>query len=214
MKIRYIFSLLLLVFLLLILFVKLDVVNDLDKTLGEDLYRLHDHPVSTIISIVGMIGSTVGIISILFLFMIILAWLEKGFVSSAVLFFTVLLGNITNKLLKGLIARERPAFPEHMEDGYSFPSGHVMIGGVLLAMIAYNLVKSTSQKYIQLTIIFITSFLILIVSFSRLIEGEHFVTDVIGGILAGSIMLIVMIGLDRYVHQLVKNRRIKKDIVL
>lgn len=214
MKIGYIFSLLLLVFLLLILFVKLDVVNDLDITIGEDLYQLHDHPVSTIISGVGMIGSTVGIISTLFLFMIILAWLEKGFVSSVVLFFTVLLGNITNKLLKGLIARERPAFPEHMEDGYSFPSGHVMIGGVLLAMIAYNLVKSTSQKYIQLTIIFITSFLILIVCFSRLIEGEHFVTDVIGGILAGSIMLIVMIGLDRYVHQMVKNRRIKKDIAL
>ena len=214
MKIKYILSLLVLAFLLLILFIKIDLVHNLDNTIGEKLYQLHDHPVSTIISGVGIIGSTVGIISTLFLFMFIVAWLERGFISSAVLFFTVLLGNIGNKLLKALIARDRPAFPEHMEDGYSFPSGHVMIGGVLLAMIAYNLMKRTSQKNIKQTIISITTFLILIISFSRLLEGEHFVTDVIGGILAGSIMLIVMIKLDRYVHHIVSNRKLKKEVAL
>ncbi|PMC40312.1 hypothetical protein CJ195_00955 [Bacillus sp. UMB0899] len=214
MKIKYILIVLVLAFLFLILCIKMDILNDLDNTIGKELYHLHDTPVSTIISGVGMIGSTVGIISTLFLFMIILAWLERNFVSSAVLFFTALLGNIGNKLLKAIIARERPAFPEHVEEGYSFPSGHVMIGGVLLGMITYNLVKRTSQKNIKQAIISITTFLILIISVSRLLEGEHFVTDVIGGILAGSIMLIVMIKLDRYVHQLVKNRKIKKEIAM
>ncbi|WP_175638259.1 phosphatase PAP2 family protein [Metabacillus schmidteae] len=214
MKIKYILIVLVLAFLFLILCIKMDILNDLDNTIGKELYHLHDTPVSTIISGVGMIGSTVGIISTLFLFMIILAWLERSFVSSAVLFFTALLGNIGNKLLKAIIARERPAFPEHVEEGYSFPSGHVMIGGVLLGMITYNLVKRTSQKNIKQAIISITTFLILIISVSRLLEGEHFVTDVIGGILAGSIMLIVMIKLDRYVHQLVKNRKIKKEIAM
>lgn len=77
MKIKVILSLLVLAFLLVILLIKWNLVNDIDSTIGEHIYHLHDHPVSTIISGIGVIGSTVGIISTLFLFMFILAWLEK-----------------------------------------------------------------------------------------------------------------------------------------
>lgn len=214
MKIRVVLSLLVLAFLFVILLIKWNLVNDIDSTIGEHIYQLHDHPVSLIIAGIGGIGSTVGIISTLFLFMFILAWLEKSFVSAAVLFFTVLFGNIGNKVLKEIVARERPAFPQHVEDGYGFPSGHVMVGGLLLGMIAYNLIKRTSQKNIKQSILTITCLLILLIGFSRLLEGEHFVTDVIGGILAGSIMLVGMIKLDRLVHQLVKDRKFRKDVAL
>ena len=214
MKIKYILSLLVFTFLLLIVLIKLNVVNNIDTKFGETIYLLHDHPVSMIISGIGMVGSTIGIISTLFLFMFILAWLEKNFVSAAVLFFTVLLGNIGNKVLKGLVARERPAFPQHLEDGYSFPSGHVMVGGLLLGMIAFNMMKRTNQKNIKHMILSITGVLIFLMGFSRLLEGEHFVSDVIGGILAGSIMLIGMIKLDRYVHQMVRNKKRAKDLVM
>jgi len=214
LKIRVVLSLLVLAFLFVILLIKWNLVNDIDSTIGEHIYQLHDHPVSLIIAGIGGIGSTVGIISTLFLFMFILAWLEKSFVSAAVLFFTVLFGNIGNKVLKEIVARERPAFPQHVEDGYGFPSGHVMVGGLLLGMIAYNLIKRTSQKNIKQSILTITCLLILLIGFSRLLEGEHFVTDVIGGILAGSIMLVGMIKLDRLVHQLVKDRKFRKDVAL
>lgn len=214
MKIKYISSLLALAIIVLILLIKWNVVNDVDTKIGENIYQLHDHFVSTIISGIGTLGSTIGIISTLFLFMFIFAWLEKGFIAAGVLFITVFLGNIGNKLLKALMARERPALPQHIEDGYSFPSGHVMVGGLLLGMIAYNLMKRTSQKSMKQTIFYVTSILILLIGFSRLLEGEHFLTDVIGGILAGSIMLIEMIKLEKFVHQILKNRKIKKDVPL
>ncbi|HZH62787.1 MAG TPA: phosphatase PAP2 family protein [Metabacillus sp.] len=214
MKIKYISSLLALAFIVLILLIKWNVVKDVDTKIGDNIYQIHDHVVSTIISGIGTLGSTIGIISILFLFMFIFAWLEKGFISAGVLFITVLLGNIGNKVLKALVARERPAFPQYIEDGYSFPSGHVMVGVLLFGMIAYNLMKRTSQKSIKQTIFYVTSVLILLIGFSRLLEGEHFLTDVIGGILVGSIMLMGMIKLDKYVHQILKNRKVKKDVAL
>jgi len=213
-KIKYISSLLALAFIVLILLIKWNVVKDVDTKIGENIYQLHDRVVSTIISGIGTLGSTIGIISALFLFMFIFAWLEKGFVSAGVLFITVLLGNIGNKVLKAIVARDRPAFLQHIEDGYSFPSGHVMVGVLLFGMIAYNLMKRTRQKSIKQTILYVTSILILLIGFSRLLEGEHFITDVIGGILAGSIMLIGMIKLDKYVLQIVKNRKVKKDVAM
>lgn len=74
--------------------------------------------------------------------------------------------------------------------------------------------KKTSQKNIKQAILTITCLLILLIGFSRLLEGEHFVTDVIGGILAGSIMLVGMIKLDRLVHQMVKDRKLRKDVAM
>ncbi len=214
MKITYIASLLALFFILVIFFIKMDVVTDIDTEIGESIYHLHDSGFSTIISAIGMLGSTIGIISILFIFMFIFAWFEKGFLSSAVLFLSVLLGNIGNKVLKALVARERPTFPQHIEEGYSFPSGHVMVGLLLFGMIAFNLMKRTNQQKIKQTIFCVTSFLIILIGFSRLIEGEHFLTDIIGGITAGVIMLIGFIKLDIYLHQMVKNRKEKRDIAV
>jgi undecaprenyl-diphosphatase len=146
--------------------------------------------------------------------MITFAFVEKSFVSSAILFLSVLLGNIVNKLLKAIIERERPSFVEHIEDGYSFPSGHVMVGLLLFGMIAYNLVKTSRTKKIKQTIIMSTSLLLILIGFSRLVEGEHFFTDVLGGFITGGLMLVGMISLDKLVHTRLQKRKMKSDVAL
>lgn len=79
-----------------------------------------------------------------------------------------------NKALKAVIGRERPTFPQHIEDGYSFPSGHVMVGLLLFGTIAYKLLKKTNDQKMKQIILVCTSLIVVVIGMSRLLEGEHF----------------------------------------
>lgn len=214
MERRHYTILLALLFIANIFFIKTNAVTEIDAIIGEALYSLHDQGITTFFTFIGMLGSTIGIISILFIFMGVFAFIEKSFVSSGMLFLTVLLGNIANKLVKAVIGRERPTFPEHIEDGYSFPSGHVMVGLLLFGMIAYMFMKKTNDKKMKQMILFCTGILVIIIGLSRLVEGEHFLTDVIGGILAGSLMLIGMMHIDGFIHKMLERRKVKGDVAV
>jgi undecaprenyl-diphosphatase len=134
--------------------------------------------------------------------------------AAVILFLSVLLGNVGNKLLKALIGRERPTFPEHIEDGFSFPSGHVMVGLLLFGMIAYYLVRASQIIKVKQTILICTSLLLILIGFSRLLEGEHFLTDVIGGFITGGLVLIGMISVDQVLHTKIERRKGKNDVAL
>jgi undecaprenyl-diphosphatase len=200
--------------MVLVILIKMNEINLIDTFIGKEMYSFHEHPLFSVIKWIGMLGSTIGIVSILCLFMIIFAIVEKSFVSSAILFLSVLMGNVGNKLLKALIERERPTFAVHIEDGFSFPSGHVMVGLLLFGMIAYYLLKATKAKRLQQTIISCASMLLILIGISRLVEGEHFFTDVVGGFIAGGIVLIGMISIDQLVHTKFMSKKGKSDVAL
>jgi undecaprenyl-diphosphatase len=210
----YLTILLALLFVVLVIFIKTNAINALDTSIGKAVYIFHDQEIFTIVKWVGILGSTSGIITLLLVFMIILAIVKKEFVSSVILFSSVLVGNIGNKLLKAVIERERPTFVKHMEDGFSFPSGHVMVGLVLFGMIAYYLFSTSQTKRIKQIIISSTFILLLLIGFSRLLEGEHFFTDVIGGFIAGGLVLISMISIDKLVHTKIAGRKVKSDVAM
>jgi undecaprenyl-diphosphatase len=198
----------------LVILIQTNAITRIDTSIGKELYSLHDHSLLNVIKWIGMLGSSVGIISVLFLSMILFAFVQKSFVSSAILFLSVFIGNIGNKLLKAVIGRERPSFPEHIEEGFSFPSGHVMVGLLLYGMIAYYLVRKSQTKVRNQTIVICTSLLLIFIGLSRLVEGEHFFTDVIGGFLTGGLVLIGMITIDRVVHIKIERRKVKSDVAL
>lgn len=108
-----------------------------------------------------------------------------------VIFFTV---RQLNGLLKNLFVRDRPSFEYVYEEShYSFPSGHAMnstaIYGFLCFITLNHLIKSAKQKSIVLVS---TIILIGLICISRVYLGVHFITDVIAGISAGLMLLIVI----------------------
>lgn len=102
-----------------------------------------------------------------------------------------------NWVIKTLVARPRPSEPLvdvlKPENGFSFPSGHVMFYTIFFGFLFYLLLRYSPggrSRYIALAV---TAFIILIVGISRIYMGAHWLSDVIAGYLVGLVYLAWMI---------------------
>lgn len=98
-----------------------------------------------------------------------------------------------NYLLKNFFSRARPTIDNNLVvvDFYSFPSGHAMTSLIIYGFLCYLLI-SNYRKYSLLFISF-TSILIILIGLTRLYLGVHWLTDVIGGYVAGTVWLFLCI---------------------
>lgn len=107
---------------------------------------------------------------------------RRRFYWLAALVWTVFGGMLLNKLLKYAFHRSRPFFDDPLLTltSYSFPSGHTMMATTLYALLAaYFLTKARSGP--QRVLIVCTALsLILLVGFSRIYLGAHYLSDVLG----------------------------------
>lgn len=85
-----------------------------------------------------------------------------------------------NTIIKNAIGRERPLFP-HGEEGFSFPSGHAMVGSIYLLLIAYFAGMEVKKRSAKWMIYIVCSFLALLTGISRLSIQAHYPSDVLAG---------------------------------
>ena len=102
-----------------------------------------------------------------------------------------LIGGAIPLALKNTIRRPRPTDGLMVRVGYSFPSGHAM-GAIAL----YGLVIILAAIYIKIawlryTVMISSLAIILIVSWSRIHIGVHYLSDILGSIFLGMSLLIV-----------------------
>lgn len=101
---------------------------------------------------------------------------------------------VLNLVLKSILQRPRPnEYRIINETGYSFPSGHSMISMAFYGFIIYLIYKKIKNKYLKWISIILLSILILMIGFSRIYLGVHFVSDVLAGFLFSISYLIVYI---------------------
>ena len=107
----------------------------------------------------------------------------------------ILATGFINQVIKHLLQRPRPAetFWLIPESGYSFPSFHAMGSSALFTFLIYLIWQSPSRAWLKtlLTCFLIT--VILVVSFSRLYLGVHYLSDVLGGVILGCLATIITI---------------------
>jgi membrane-associated phospholipid phosphatase len=104
--------------------------------------------------------------------------------------------------LKEFFRRDRPLLPVLGDArGYSFPSGHALIGIVFYGLLIYVIWHEVKQKWLRvfLTVFFIL--LILLISFSRIYLRVHYPSDVIAGMALGFIWLVLSL---RIIHRIEK----------
>ena len=107
----------------------------------------------------------------------------------------VLGGEALNLLLKDLFARPRPHFghPLVVETSYSFPSGQAMESLVVYGMLAYFSLLTLRSRRMRVVSVGGAVVLVILIGFSRVYLGAHYVSDVVGGFAAGGAWLSAII---------------------
>ena len=138
------------------------------------------------------IGSSLVIVPILF---VVGAWLLRKQRYGAAHFLSV--ASVGSLVLQGTMkvffARPRPHLDwvQQVLSDYSFPSGHTMSAVIFYVALALVL-WSVFGRRIGLTALAIAATVTFGVSVSRIYLGYHYLTDVVGGLLAGIAWLLVV----------------------
>jgi membrane protein DedA with SNARE-associated domain len=108
------------------------------------------------------------------------------------------LASITLFLFKHGFFIARPAGIVLQSSTSSFPSGHTTLAIVYYGIITFFLGRSLSKNF-RSHLYLVTTLLCFLIAFSRLYLGAHWLTDVIGGSLLGtSILMFIIISAQRF----------------
>ena len=154
---------------------------------------------------IKILGQTAKIIStifndkILLLIMVLLSaflfWIKE--VKKAIfIFFSAGFGGLILFIIKYTVQRVRP-LPE-VFSGYSFPSGH----STIIVVFFLSLLFIINKKEI---LSMLATFAIIAVPISRVVLGAHFLSDVVAGLLLGSIVVDFMKVYYKKIYNIIKS---------
>jgi len=125
--------------------------------------------------------------------------LRKQWQQTLIFALAILAGWQLNNLLKFLFGRVRPDYPQAPHDmtSFSFPSGHAMIAVLMFGVLAYLLMPQLKQKAARLALLVGAIILTLLVGFSRLYLGVHYLSDILAGFAFSSCLLLLLLYADQ-----------------
>jgi undecaprenyl-diphosphatase len=163
----------------------------LDTWATPFLHSIASPGLTAVMSAFTEMGSSLVIVPI---FIVAVAWLLRKRRYGAVLFLGVASGGalLIDVTMKLFFQRARPQvdWAKVLTD-YSFPSGHTMNGFVFYVALAL-LAWSVFGRRTGLIAMTVAVLLALAIGVSRIYLGYHFLTDVVGGLLAGFVWLLVV----------------------
>ncbi|TDL80760.1 phosphatase PAP2 family protein [Peribacillus frigoritolerans] len=171
----------------------------------------HSDLLLSIVDGIGFLASKTGIISLLALAIILLGLLYKHILQPFMIVLAVYLGDLLNKALKNFFGRERPLEPLHIEEGFSFPSGHAMVGVLFYGFLIYLLAGKIASAAVRRWLYAAVCMLMLLIGMNRVATNAHFLSDVAGGYLIGLICLILVIAVYDKVNEILTAGRSKKS---
>jgi len=154
---------------------------------------------------IKILGQTAKIIStifndkILLLIMVLLSaflfWIKEA-KKAIFIFFSAGFGGLILFIIKYTVQRVRP-LPE-VFSGYSFPSGHSTIIVVFFLSLLFIINKKEILSILAI-------FAIIAVPVSRVVLGAHFISDVVAGLLLGSIVVDFMKVYYKKIYNIIKS---------
>jgi undecaprenyl-diphosphatase len=124
-----------------------------------------------------------------------------------------------NGLISLIVGRPRPNSPLiHVlmpEPYHSFPSGHaendLVFYGILLYLSFTPPVREWRYRWVLIPFQIIAFVIIAVIGYSRILEGSHWLTDVLGGYLSGAIFLAFLIFLYNHTFDWIQSRQARKE---
>jgi membrane-associated phospholipid phosphatase len=148
------------------------------------LHEHASHPLVRVFDVITLAGNSVVLFVVVAAIGIVL--LRRAHPNEAAVIAFAFGGSaIVNALLKLLFHRARPEVAFVHLDTYSFPSGHAAVSSATFTTIAFLLGRRYRSLRARLLISLGTLVAILLVGFSRLYLGAHYLSDVLAGISFG-----------------------------
>jgi membrane-associated phospholipid phosphatase len=161
------------------------------------------HPsLTAVLFVITTVHGYIGVTILTIAAVLILMWRQHRSQALALLC-SVFGGMLLNVILKQVFLRARPHFenPIATLTTYGFPSGHTMMAtcfyGALAAFAIWNLKKWPWAVLAVLA----ASFMILLVGFSRIYLGAHYLSDVAGAMAEGLVWLAFCLTAVSVVHR-------------
>jgi undecaprenyl-diphosphatase len=168
----------------------------LDQRLYDLLAILHHPWTDLFFATLTWIGSNQAMI-ILGTFVLLALIINNRDFSALVLVLGMGVGELFATFAKEVFARPRPIplFPDLNTIGASFPSGHAFSSLLFYGLVVYFLIGTTRNWRARIGLVFIGSFIVLLVGFSRIYLGVHWISDVLAGFTLAALWLTFLITL-------------------
>jgi undecaprenyl-diphosphatase len=185
-----------------------DQLTIVDAQVSAWLYEHATPRLTALMLLITDIHSMLGVTLIVVVLALYL-WQRSKLYWLLLLVLTVPGGMILNSLVKLAFHRARPVFdnPIVTLTTYSFPSGHTMAATVLYGLLAAFALSTIHEWRWRLLVILTALILILLVGFSRIYLGAHYLSDVLGAMAEGLAWLALCL---TAVDTLRRRRRIRQ----
>lgn len=166
----------------------------------------------SVFQVITLLGSWLGLlISFIIIF-------RKKKIMACLMVVAFVLAIAINFAIKNIVCRPRPfeSFDFIVnyggEGGYSMPSGHsCAVSAMAVFLIAY-LFQTSSKKGTKILGLIATVLVALLVGFSRIVLGVHYLTDVLIGLLEGAIIAsILLLIYNYYIYKFQKQLELLKQ---
>lgn len=174
-----------------------DSIVAIDYFFSQHMAILDQSPIIDVFILITSLGST-PITALVILLTAGLCWLVGQRYLIIGLLITTLGSTTFTYLSKLLFQRDRPLDILLFEQTYSFPSGHATIAIALYGFLAYLAIRFSTNFGKQVPIGILTLFLCIMIGLSRIVLNEHYLSDVLGGYLVGTLWLMVAISLTEW----------------
>lgn len=192
----FLIGVLLTIFILITALVLTNNTSNFDDNIYNIVYSLRSNFFDFFFKSITICANTLTIICLVILLLLII---KDKF--RYVLGISVISSVLSNQLLKHIFMRPRP---DHIrlikQGGYSYPSGHSMISIAVYGFLIYYVYHKVKNKTLKIVLITLLTILIILIGLSRIYLGVHYPSDILGGYtLALSILILVVLGVDKYV---------------
>jgi undecaprenyl-diphosphatase len=135
-------------------------------------------------------GEWIGVV--LFALVLYFVW-KRSWPSLVTLIIAVPGGMLLNEWIKILVHRHRPFVDGPFVDwsGYSFASGHTIGATLLYGQLLLFLLPLLNGRRLRFVCVFGAASLVVLVGFSRIALGAHFLTDVLAAVIFGMLWLML-----------------------
>ncbi|MDD2732880.1 MAG: bifunctional DedA family/phosphatase PAP2 family protein [Desulfuromonadaceae bacterium] len=163
-----------------------DPLTLIDKNIAEWFHQRRTPEMTSAMQLISGLASPTWVTVVTLITALVLLWKRYWYRLTA-LVLVLPCGMVLDVLLKIMFHRQRPRFADSFLTfhGYSFPSGHTMAATLLYGLLAVFSVTALKAWRWRVGAVLGAFVMVLLVGFSRVYLGAHYLSDVLGAAAAG-----------------------------